>query len=363
MMKKKSGFPINPNNLQNIQIRNDVNDFLVFSKENGGDGIDVLIADENVWLTQKSLSSLYDIAKSTISEHLKTIFANKELNKDSVVRKFRTTAADAKTYEQSYYNLQAIIAVGFKVNSQKAIRFRAWAADILADFAVKGYALDKERLKNDKIFSQNYFELLLEDIREIRLSERKFYQKITDIYALSYDYNPKSQDTILFFKTVQNKLHFAIHGHTAAEIIVERADAKKQFMGLTTWENAPKGKIRKSDASKAKNYLDEQEMQSLERIVAAYLEFAEFQATRHIPMSQNDWKNRLDLFLQAIAANLLSDAGKVAALEAKIHAEGEFEKYRVIQDKMFSSDFDKFLEEADINELSNKTNIDEDETT
>jgi hypothetical protein len=274
------------------------------------------------------------------------------LDENSVVRNFRTTASDGKTYTQKYYNLQAIIAVGFKVNSQKAIRFRAWAADVLADFAVKGYVLDKERLKNDRIFSQTYFERLLEDIREIRLSERKFYQKITDIYALSYDYDPRSQNTILFFKTVQNKLHYAIHGHTAAEIIVERANAEKEYMGLTTWENAPKGKIRKSDVTIAKNYLGEVEMRSLERIVTAYLEFAEFQAERQIPMSQDDWKQRLDLFLQASGTDLLTDAGRVAALEAKIHAEGEFEKYRVTQDRLFSSDFDRFLEEANIDELS-----------
>jgi hypothetical protein len=219
---------------------------------------------------------------------------------------------------------------------------------------MKGYVLDKERLKNDKIFSQSYFEHLLEDIREIRLSERKFYQKITDIYALSFDYDPKSQETIQFFKTVQNKLHFAIHGHTAAEIIVERANAEKKNMGLTTWENAPKGKIRKSDVTIAKNYLAEQEMQSLERIVTAYLEFAEFQATRKTPMSQQDWKNRLDLFLQAAGTDLLNDAGKVTALEAKIHAEGEFEKYRIIQDELFRSDFDKFLQEINEKETINK---------
>jgi len=334
-----------------IQIRNSTNDFLVFSKENGGDGVDVLVANENVWLTQKSICSLYETSKSTVSEHLTNIFASKELDEDSVVRNFRTTATDGKTYNYKYYNLQAIIAVGFKVNSEKAVRFRAWAADILADFAMKGYVLDKERLKNDRIFSQTYFEHLLEDIREIRLSERKFYQKITDIYALSYDYDPKSQETVLFFKTVQNKLHFAIHGHTAAEIVVQRADAEKQYMGLTTWESAPKGKIRKSDVTIAKNYLGEQEMQSLERIVTAYLEFAEFQATRQVPMSQDDWKTRLDLFLRATGTDLLTDAGKVTALEAKIHAEGEFEKYRVIQDRLFSSDFDRFLREADIEDL------------
>lgn len=349
---------INDNN--RIQIRNSTNDFLVFSKENGGDGVDVLVADENVWLTQKSICSLYETSKSTVSEHLTNIFTSGELAKDAVVRKFRTTASDGKMYTQQYYNLQAIIAVGFKVNTEKAVRFRAWAADVLADFAMKGYVLDKERLKNDKIFSQTYFEHLLEDIREIRLSERKFYQKITDIYALSYDYDPKSQETVLFFKTVQNKLHFAIHGHTAAEIIVERANADRQYMGLTTWENAPKGKIRKSDVVIAKNYLGEQEMQSLERIVTAYLEFAEFQATRQVPMSQDDWKTRLDLFLQATGTDLLTNVGRITALEAKIHAEGEFEKYRVIQDRLFSSDFDRFLQEANIEDLTRERGTDDD---
>jgi len=344
----------------NIQIRNSTNDFLVFTKENGGDGVDVLVADENVWLTQKSLCWLYDAAKSTLSEHLTTIFSSGELNENSVVRKFRTTASDGKPYTQKYYNLQAIIAVGFKVNSQKAIRFRAWAADVLADFAMKGYVLDKERLKNDRVFSKTYFEHLLEDIREIRLSERKFYQKITDIYGLSYDYDSKSQETLTFFKIVQNKLHFAIHGHTAAEIIIERANAEKEHMGLTVWENAPKGKIRKSDVTIAKNYLGEKEMRSLERIVTAYLEFAEFQAERQIPMSQDDWKQRLDLFLQASGSELLRDSGKVSALEAKIHAEGEFEKYRVIQDHLFASDFDRFLEETNIDGL--KTEIESEDS-
>ena len=335
-------------NEKKLKIRNAANDFLIFSKENGGDGVDVLIADETVWLTQKSISSLYDAAKSTVSEHLTAIFKSGELDENSVVRNFRTTAADGKTYNQKYYNLQAIIAAGFKINSDRAIRFRAWAADILADFALKGYVLDKERLKNDKVFSKTYFENLLEDIREIRLSERKFYQKITDIYATSFDYDSQDVSTLLFFKTVQNKLHFAIHGHTAAEIIVERADANKEHMGLTTWEAAPLGKIRKSDVTIAKNYLGDNELKSLERIVTAYLEFAEFQAEKHIPMSMEEWKKRLDLFLNASGTELLKDSGRISALEAKIHAENEYEKYRVIQDKHFRSDFDKFLEESDL---------------
>jgi hypothetical protein len=327
-----------------IQIRNSTNDFLIFSKENGGDGVDVLVADENVWLTQKSMCLLYDAAKSTISEHLTAIFRSEELDENSVVRNFRTTAADGKPYNQKYYNLQAIIAVGFKVNSCKASRFRAWAADVLADFALKGYVLDKERLKNDRIFSKTYFERLLEDIREIRLSERKFYQKITDIYATAFDYDSKSPETLMFFKTVQNKLHYAIHKHTAAEIIIDRANAERENMGLTSWEAAPGGKIRKSDVTVAKNYLEEKEIRSLERIVMAYLEFAEFQAERQIPMAMEDWKKRLDLFLTASGTDLLQDAGEVSALEAKIYAEAEFEKYRIVQDKIFMSDYDKYVD-------------------
>jgi len=342
------------NDDKKLQIRNNINDFLIFSAENGGDGVDVLLADETVWLTQKSMCSLYDTAKSTVSEHLTTIFNSGELDENSTVRKFRTVAPNGKTYNQKYYNLQAIIAVGFKVNSEKAVRFRAWAADILADFALKGYVLDKERLKNDRIFSKTYFEHLLEDIREIRLSERKFYQKITDIYATSFDYDPQSPDTLLFFATVQNKLHYAIHRHTAAEVIVERADADREHMGLMVWETAPKGKIRKSDVTVAKNYLGEKELKSLERIVTAYLEFAEFQAENQIPMAMEDWKKRLDLFLTASGTALLGDAGSVSALEAKIHAENEYEKYRVIQDALFRSDFDKFLEESGIEKPSKK---------
>ena len=338
-------------NEKKLQIRNHMTDFLVFSRENGGDGVDVLVADETVWLTQKSMSMLYGAAKSTVSEHLTTIFKSGELDENSVVRDFRTTANDGKLYNQKYYNLQAIIALGFKVNSEKAIRFRAWAADILADFALKGYVLDKERLKNDKVFSKTYFERLLEDIREIRLSERKFYQKVTDIYATSFDYDARSSDTLLFFKTVQNKLHYAIHKNTAAEVIVARADSKKEHMGLMTWEAAPAGKIRKSDVVIAKNYLSEGELKSLERIVAAYLEFAEFQATRQIPMAMEDWQKRLDLFLTAMGTDLLNDAGRISALEAKIHAENEYEKYRIIQDELFRSDFDKFLEESEVEKL------------
>ena len=338
-------------NEKRLLIRNSTNDFLIFSKENGGEGVDVLLADETVWLTQKSICSLYDTAKSTVSEHLTTIFKSGELAESSTVRNFRTVAANGKLYNQKYYNLSAIIAVGFKVNSDKAIRFRAWAADILADFALKGYVLDKERLKNDRIFSKAYFERLLEDIREIRLSERKFYQKITDIYATSFDYDSQSPETLKFFKTVQNKLHYAIHGHTAAEVIVERADVDKKHMGLTSWENAPQGKIRKSDVTVAKNYLGEKELKSLERIVTAYLEFAEFQASRQIPMAMEDWQKRLDLFLTASGTELLNDTGRVSALEAKIHAEKEYEKYRVIQDELFRSDFDKFLAESEVEKL------------
>ena len=330
-----------------LTIRNDANDFLVFTQENGGDGIDVLATDGSVWLTQKMICQLYDSSKSNISEHLKAIFEGGELDENSVVRNFRTTATDGKAYDQKYYNLQAIIAVGFKVNSQKATRFRAWASDILANFSIKGYVIDKERLKNNGIFTRAYFDNLLEDIREIRLSERMFYQKITDIYATAFDYDPKSPKTQKFFKTVQNRLHSAVHGHTAAEVIKERANAEREHMGLETWEQAPHGKIRKSDVTVAKNYLELKEQKSLARLVTAYLEFAEFQAERRIPMSMDNWEERLNLFIQASGSPLRLDAGTVSALEAKIHAEGEFDKYRVVQDKKFRSDFDKFVEEAD----------------
>jgi len=340
-----------------ITIRNSTHDFLVFYRENGGDGVDVLVTEENVWLTQKLLCQLYDVTKSTISEHLKTIFESGELDDNSTVRKFRTVASNSKLYNMQYYNLQAIIAVGFKVNSQRAIEFRKWAADVLAEFALKAYVVDKDRLKHDRVFSKTYFESLLEDIREIRLSERKFYQKITDIYALSYDYDPQSKKTDKFFKVVQNKLHFAIHQHTAAEVIVERADADKTHMGLTTWEQAPSGKIRKSDVTIAKNYLNTQEMEGLERIVMAYIEFAELQALNQVPMSQDDWEQRLNLFLMAAGRPLLADAGSVSALEAKIHAEREYDKYRVIQDKLYKSAFDKFLDEV---KPTKKENGDED---
>lgn len=255
-------------------VRNATHDFLVFAKENGGDGVDVLVNDDTVWATQKSLCKLYDCAKSTLSEHFKTIFSSGELQENLTVRNFRTVVENGKLYNQKFYNLQAIIAVGFKINSKQAIEFRSWASDALAKFATNAYLIDKERLKNNKVFSQTYFENLLEDIREIRLSERKFYQKITDIYALSFDYDPKSDATEKFFKTVQNKLHFAIHGQIAAEIIYNRVDANKTNMGLTSWENAPHGKIRKSDVNVAKNYLNDIELKSLERIVMAYLEFA-----------------------------------------------------------------------------------------
>ena len=334
--------------LKKVQIRNSTNDFLIFSKENDGDGVDVLLAEETIWLTQRSLCSLYDVSKSTVSEHLTSIFKSRELNEDATVRKFRTVAPNGKQYDQKYYNLQVVIAVGFKVNSDKAIRFRSWAAGVLADFALKGYVIDKERLKNDNIFSTTYFEHLLEDIREIRLSERKFYQKITDIYATSFDYDPNSQETLTFFKTVQNKLHYAIHGHTAAEMIVERADADKENMGLTSWETAPNGKIRASDVVVAKNYLNENELRSLERIVTAYLEFAEFQAERRAPMAMDDWKKRLDLFLAASGTDLLNDAGGVSALEAEIRAKSEYERFRIGQDILFSSDFDLFLRSNNI---------------
>lgn len=333
-------------NKNQVTIRNATHDFLVFSQENNGDGVDVLVANDNVWLTQKMMARLFDCGVDNVNVHLKNIFADGEQNENSVIEEFSITATDGKKYKTKHYSLEAVISVGYRINSKTATAFRRWATKVLKEFAQKGYVLDKERLKNDRIFSKTYFENLLEDIREIRLSERKFYQKITDIYALAFDYDPTSEATQEFFKTVQNKLHFAIHQHTAAEIIVNRANAKKDKMGLTTWENAPHGKIRKSDVVIAKNYLNETEMKALERIVMAYLEFAEFQAENQVPMSQVDWRKRLDLFLAAAGTPLLNNAGKVSALEAKIHAENEFEKYRVIQDREYRSGFDKFLDEV-----------------
>ncbi len=327
-------------------VRSSAAEYLTFVAATGESGVEVVYADENIWLSQKMMGALYNIETHTINYHLKTIFTDNELVEDSVIRKFRITAADGKNYNTQHYNLSAIIAVGYKVNSERAVLFRKWATQIVQEFTIKGYAMDDERLKNDgTILGKKYFEEQLQRIREIRLSERKFYQKITDIYATAIDYDVTAQATQRFFATVQNKLHWAIHGNTAAELIVNRANHEKERMGLTTWKDAPNGKIQKFDVSVAKNYLSENEMQQLQRLVSAYLDLAEDMATRQIPMSMEDWEVRLNRFIEATDRAVLQDAGKVTAEIAKAHAETEFEKYRVIQDRFFESDFDRMLKQ------------------
>ena len=326
-----------------LQIRNSTAEFLIFTRQAGEDGIEVRVAEETVWLTQKLISVLFDKGRSTITEHLKNIFETGELDEKAVCRDFRHTAEDGKDYTTRFYNLNAIIAVGFRVNSARAVQFRQWATGVLRDYAIRGYVLDKERLKNGAFFSKEYFENLLAEIREIRASERKFYQKITDIYATAMDYSVDAEITQMFFANVQNKLHFAIHGRTSAELIVERADSKKEQMGLTTWKNAPHGKIIKPDVSIAKNYLTEKELKSLDRFVTMYLDYAEDQAERNIPMTMEDWAKKLNAFLQFNERDILDNPGKVSREVAKAFAESEFEKYRIVQDRLFESDFDRHI--------------------
>ena len=335
-----------------ITIRSSAAEYLTYVASVGDqqDSIEMRYEDENIWLTQKMMATLYDVDVRTINYHVKKIFSDSELQEDSVIRKFRITATDGKSYSTNHYSLEMIIAVGFKVNSEQAVQFRKWVNQIAKDYTIKGWVMDDERLKNGgSVLTTEYFDRLLEQIREIRLSERRFYQKITDIYATALDYDRTAKTTKQFFAKVQNKMHFAVHGHTAAELIYERADADKPHMGLTTWAAAPEGKIVKSDVSVAKNYLSEQEMRSLERIVSAYLDLAEDRAERHIPMTMEDWAKRLDLFLMADDREVLQDAGKITAEIAKAKAETEFEKYRVIQDRLFMSDFDKYMLELEEN--------------
>jgi hypothetical protein len=324
-----------------LQIRNSTAEFLIFTRQAGEAGIEVRVAEETVWLTQKLMAALFSVNVRTISEHLGNLFESAELKESSVIRKFRTTADDGKNYDTRFYNLDAIIAVGFRVNSPRAIQFRQWATGVLRDFALRGYVLDKERLKNGAFLSPEYYENLLAQIREIRASERKFYQKITDIYATAMDYSAEAETTQTFFAAVQNKLHFAIHGHTAAELIVERADSRKERMGLTTWKNAPQGKILKPDVVVAKNYLKGKELKSLDRFVTMYLDYAEDQAERHVPMTMQDWATKLNAFLQFNEREILDHPGKVSQAVAKAFAESEFEKYRIVQDRLFESDFDR----------------------
>lgn len=329
-------------------VRSSAAEYLTFVASTGEDkdSIEMRYEDENIWLTQKMMATLYDVSVAAINQHLKKIFEDGELQEEAVIKKYLITATDGKRYNTNHYNLQAIIAVGFKVNNQRAVRFRVWANQIVEQYTIKGWAMDEERLKNGgTVLTKKYFEEQLERIREIRISERNFYQKLTDIYATSLDYDRNALTTKEFFAKVQNKMHYAVHRHTAAELIYERADADKPHMGLHTWKDAPNGKIKKSDVSVAKNYLTEDEMKSMELIVSAYLDLAENRARRHIPMTMEDWAKRLDIYLQADDLEVLKDAGKISAQLAKMHAETEFEKYRVVQDRLYQSDFDRYLEE------------------
>lgn len=328
---------------QKMQIRNSTVDFLVFTRDAKEEGIEVRVQNGDVWLTQNAIAQLFGIDRSGVSKHLNNVFKEKELDAYSVCAKFAQTADDGKTYQYQYYSLAAIMSVGYRTNSEKATEFRQWATRVLDAFAKRGYVLDKDRLINGQIFDEDYFDHLIAEIQEIRASERRFYQKITDIYATAVDYSRDSQLTRDFFATVQNKMHYAVHGKTAAEVIVKRADHTKQHMGLTSWKNAPDGKIVRTDVSIAKNYLQKEEMQELNEIVTMYLDYATRQARRHIPMTMADWASKLDAFLQFNDAEILEDKGKVTAVIAKAFAESEFEKYRVIQDQLYMSDFDRMV--------------------
>jgi hypothetical protein len=333
-----------------IQIRNSTAEFLIFTTRAGENGIEVRVEDETVWLTQKLIAELFQVTVPTINEHLDNIYKQKELTREATVRKFRIVQTEGSRQvgrNTDFYNLDAIISVGYRVNSLRATQFRQWATGILRDYSIRGYVLDKERLKNGSFFSKEYYENLLAEIREIRASERKFYQKITDIYATAMDYRVDAEITEIFFATVQNKLHFAIHGHTAAELIMKRADSSNENMGLTSWKNSPDGKILKLDVSVAKNYLTAKELKSLDRFVTMYLDYAEDQAERNIPMTMEDWANKLNAFLQFNERDILENPGIVSQAIAKSFAESEFEKYRIVQDRLFESDFDKLVKKLE----------------
>ena len=335
-----------------ITIRSSAAEYLTYVASVGDqqDSIEMRYEDENIWLTQKMMATLYDVDVRTISEHIKKIYTDSELEQNSTIRKFRIVQTEGPrqvSREVAHYNLQMIIAVGFKVNNERAVQFRKWANGIVKDYTIKGWVMDDERLKRGTYLSEKYFDEQLERIREIRASERKFYQKITDLYATAIDYDRNSATTRRFYATVQNKMHYAVHGHTAAELIVERADHTKEHMGLTTWADAPEGKIRKSDVTVAKNYLSQEEMKQLNRMVTAYLDFAENMTLRHIPLTMQDWEKRLNSFIEMFDYGILQDAGKVTAAIAKLHAETEFEKYRIVQDRLFMSDFDKYMLELE----------------
>lgn len=335
-----------------ITIRSSAAEYLTYVASVGDqqDSIEMRYEDENIWLTQKMMATLYDVDVRTINEHIKKIYSDSELEEDSTIRNFRIVQTEGSrqvTRDTKHYNLQMIIAVGFKVNSERAVQFRKWVNQIAKDYTIKGWVMDDERLKRGTYLTEKYFDEQLERIREIRASERKFYQKITDLYATAIDYDKNSATTRRFYATVQNKMHYAVHGHTAAELIVERADHTKEHMGLTTWADAPEGKIKKSDVTVAKNYLSQDEMKQLNRMVTAYLDFAENMTLRHIPLTMQDWEKRLNSFIEMFDYGILQDAGKVSAEIAKLHAETEFEKYRVIQDRLFMSDFDKYMLELE----------------
>ena len=327
---------------KNLQIRNSTAEFLTFVLDGKEDGVQVLYKDETVWATQKVIAELFGVDRSVVTKHLKNIFQTSELQQDSVCANFAHTASDGKTYNTLFYSLDAIISVGYRINSVRATQFRQWCVAVIRQFAIQGYIIDKKRMENGSFIGKDYFEHLLAEIREIRLSERRFYQKLTDIYATAIDYNVSAPTTKLFFQKVQNKIHYAVHGHTAAELIVERADSQKEHMGLTTWENAPHGKIVKLDVSVAKNYLNELELEDMGRLVNAVLDMAERMAKRHIPLTMEDWANRIDIILEAGGDAVLDNAGQISAEFAKQFAESEFEKYRIIQDRLFESDFDRF---------------------
>ena len=330
-----------------ISIRSGAAEYLTFVAATGeqANSIEMRYEDENIWLTQKMMAELYGVSVPAINQHLKKIFADGELSEESVIKHYLITASDGKNYNTKHYNLQATIAVGFKIENERAVQFRKWANGIVKDYTIQGWVMDEERLKyGGTVLTKDYFEKQLEKIREIRLSERRFYQKITDLYATALDYDPSAKATKRFFAAVQNKLHYAVHGQTAAEVIVDRADAEKEHMGLTSWDGSPNGKLHKSDVTVAKNYLSQTELDQMARIVSAYLDMAEMQASRHIPMTMEDWENRLNGFLTLWDRDILKDAGKVSAIMAKTYAETEFEKYRIIQDRLYESDFDRFLQ-------------------
>ncbi|MEZ5738004.1 MAG: virulence RhuM family protein [Burkholderiaceae bacterium] len=331
-------------------IRNSTAEFLIFTGQAGEQSIEARYEDETVWLSQKLMAELFAVDVRTVNEHLKNIYDSGELQREATIRKFRTVQTEGNRQvarNVDFYNLDAIISVGYRVNSVRATQFRQWATQVLREFAIKGYVLDRRRMENGSFLGEDYFERLLAEIREIRLSERKFYQKITDIYATAVDYNRDAPTTQAFFAKVQNKLHYAIHGHTAAELIVKRADGRKPHMGLTSWERAPDGKILKTDVVVAKNYLEKGELESLGRIVNAYLDLAEERAQRRIPMTMEDWAKRLDAFLEFTEREILQDSGKISAELAKAHAESEFERYRIVQDRLFESDFDRVLKQLE----------------